>query len=143
RINYYSVPEDQIFLWRDGDTWKPLKGYATGLRVFRPYRGILHGIEPTKIKDTLYITSGALTGKVCHTLKAVDYCIIFQDVTGREGQVIRFRHSDDEEIPREEIVCISHSLTEELEAGDIWIGLTPRDAKPINEYESKRTEKVN
>lgn len=133
KINYYSIPEDQVFFWRDGDAWNPLEGYATGLRVFKPYKGILEGIEPTRIKDTLYITSGNLKGKICHTLKAADYCIVFQDVTGREGQLIRFRHSDVEDNPREELTCISGYLTKELEKGNILIGLTSRDAKTLKE----------
>ena len=131
RIEYYSIPEDNAFLWLDGDVWKPVKGFATGLRVFRPYSGPLVGIDPKKIKDTLLVTSGALTGKICHTLRAADYCVIFQDITGREGQVIRFRHSDDEEIEREEIVCINHGLTKEYNAGKLLVGLTETDCKPI------------
>ena len=133
RIEYYSIPENNAFLWLDGQTWKPLKGFATGLRVFRPYAGPLVGIEPKKIKDTLLVTSGALIGKVCHTLRAADYEIIFQDINGRQGNVIRFRHSDDEEIEQEEIVAISHSMTKELKAGKIWAGLTTSDCKPLKE----------
>jgi hemin uptake protein HemP len=133
RIEYYSIPENNAFLWLDGQTWKPLKGFATGLRVFRPYTGPLVGIEPKKIKDTLLITSGALTGKVCHTLRAADYEIIFQNTNGKEGNIIRFRHSDDEEIEQEELVCINHGLTKELKSGKIWAGLTATDCKPLKE----------
>jgi len=136
-IEYYSIPEEQAFFWRkDSETWNPIKGYATGLRVFKPYKGILHGIEATKVKDTLYVTSGELKGQVCHTLKAADYEIIFQDLDGREHRVIRFRHSDTEAIDREEITAISHYLTKELEKGNLNIGLTPTDCKPLNETEN-------
>jgi hypothetical protein len=136
RIEYYSIPEDQLFFWRkDTPEWNVIEGYATGLRVFKPYKGILHGIEPTKIKDTLYVTSGELKGQVCHTLKAADYEIIFQDLDGREHRVIRFRHSDTQEIDREELTCISHYLTEELEKGNLMIGLTPADCKLLHEKE--------
>jgi hypothetical protein len=135
RIEYYSIPEDQLFFWRkDSEVWNPIKGYATGLRVFKPYKGILHGIEPTKIKDTLFITSGALKGQICHTLRGCDYEIIFQDLNGRENRVIRFRHSDDDtDYDREELTCISGYLTKELNKGNLLIGLTPTDAKPLKE----------
>lgn len=133
RIEYYSISVDNAYLWLDGETWKPLKGYATGLRVFRPYTGPLVGIDPTKIKETLLVTSGDLSGKICHTVKAADYCIIFQDTNGREGQIIRFRHSDDEEIDREELVCINHDLTSKLNAGKLLVGITKTDCKPLKE----------
>lgn len=144
RIEYYSIPEDQLFFWRKySEIWNPIKGYATGLRVFKPYNGILQGIDPFRVKDTLYVTSGELSGKVCHTVRSADYEIIFQDLDGREHRVIRFRHSDDEEIEREELTCISHYLTTELEKGNLLIGLTPTDAKTIKEYDCKATEKIS
>lgn len=133
RIEYYSIPVEDAFLWFDGTVWKPLNGFATGLRIFRPYNGPLVGIEPRQIKDALLVTSGSLSGKICHTLRACDYCIVFQGVNGREEQIIRFRHSDDEDIEREELICISHSLTKELNAGKLFVGLTPTDCKPLKE----------
>lgn len=134
RIEYYSIPEDQLFFWRkDTPEWNVIEGYATGLRVFKPYKGILHGIDPTRIKDTLYVTSGELKGQICHTLKAADYEIIFQDLDGREHRVIRFRHSDTQEIEREELTAISHYLTSELEKGNLYVGLTANDCKPLKE----------
>lgn len=134
RIEYYSIPTDQLFFWRkDSEEWNVINGYATGLRVFKPYRGILQGIEPTKIKQALYITSGELKGEICHTEKAADYEIIFQDLDGREHRVIRFRHSGTEEIEREELTAISHYLTKEFEKGNLYIGLTPTDCKPLKE----------
>lgn len=136
RIEYYSIPEDQLFFWRkDSEVWNPIKGYVTALRVFKPYKGILHGIDHTRIKDTLYITSGELAGKIVHTLKASDYEIIFQDLDGREHRIIRVRHSDDDNYDREEISCISGFLTKELEKGNLLIGLTSGDAKPLHEKE--------
>lgn len=144
RIEYYSIPEDQLFFWRkDSPTWNPIKGYATGLRVFKPYKGMLHGIEPTEIKNALYVTSGDLSGKICHTLRGCDYEIIFQDLDGREHRVIRFRHSDEDEIEREELTAVSGFLTKDLEKGNLLIGLTPLDAKTLKEYDSKATAKIN
>lgn len=134
RIEYYSIPEEQVFFWRkDSETWNPMKGFATGLRVFKPYKGILHGIEPTKIKDTLFITSGHLKGNIVHTLRSCDYEIIFQDLDLREHQLIRIRHSEVDDYDREEITCISGYLTKELNKGNLLIGLTPTDAKPLKE----------
>lgn len=134
RIEYYSIPEDQLFFWRkDSEVWNPIRGYVTALRVFKPYKGILHGIDHARIKETLYITSGELTGKIVHTLKAADYEIIFQDLDGREHRIIRVRHSEDDNYDREEITCISGFLTKDLEKGNLLIGLTSGDAKPLKE----------
>src|SRR5690606_21725939 len=69
-IRYYSIPEEQCYGWHDGKEWKPLKGFQFALRVFKPYRGVIEGIEPELIKNVLYITTGELKGNVCHTLKA-------------------------------------------------------------------------
>jgi len=135
RIEYYSIPEDQLFFWRkDSEVWNPIKGYVTALRIFKPYKGILHGIKPTRIKDTLYITSGELAGKVVHTLKAADYEIIFQGLDQKEHRIIRVRHSEDTNYEREEITCINHSLTKEVKKGNLLIGLSITDAKPLKEW---------
>lgn len=133
RIEYYSIPEDNAFLWLDGKTWKPLKGWATGLRVFKPYDGVLQGIEPTKIKDVLYITSGELKGKVCITLRASDYQIVFQDTNGQENNIIRLRHFEGEENDREEIIAIRPDLTELAKSGKLLLGLSTSDCKPLKE----------
>lgn len=132
-IRYYSIPEDDCFAWRDVDgKMKPLKGYQFGLRVYKPYVGSLTGIEPELIKDTLYVTTGELAGSVVATLKACDYQIVYQDSeTGREANIIRFRHSDDEEIEREEVLYVDNGLTELLKSGGLLVGLTPQDAVRI------------
>ena len=124
-----------IFLYRKGDAWFPVKGFETGLRVFKPYEGILQGIEPKLVKDKLFITSGNLKGKVCLTLKSCDYQIVFQDINGREGNIIRLRHSDDEFHPREEIVAVDNEATELVQKGELLIGLTPTDAKELHANE--------
>lgn len=131
-IRYYSIPEEDCYAWLDLDgTWKPLKNFEFGLRVFEPYKGILEGIEPAQIKDTIYVTTGDLAGNIVGTLKAADYQIVYQDKTGREGNLIRFRHSSDENFEREEVAYINHELTEKLKAGELLVGLTPTDAKTI------------
>lgn len=134
-IKYFSIPELEAYLWRmPGEEWQPVKGFATGLRVFEPYNGILQGIPPKQIKDTLLITSGALKGKVVMTLKSCDYCLVFQD-NGRERNIIRIRHDDDTEIEREEVQLIHNEMTTRVNKGELLIGLTPTDAKPINELQ--------
>lgn len=130
-IRYYSIPEEQCFAWLNGSEWLPLRGFAFALRVYKPYNGSLVGIEPTIVKDVLYITTGELKGSVVHTLKASDYTIIFQDINGREGRLIRCRHFEDEEHEREEIVAISHYLTNQVENGELIVGILPTTAKQL------------
>lgn len=133
RIEYYSIPEEQAFFWREGETWHPIKGFATGLRVFKPYKGLLQGIDASKIKDTLYITSGEFKGKVVMTVRASDYQIVFQDFNGRENNIIRLRHYEDEDNLREEIILLHTQYTEEVKKGSLYIGLTASDCKPLKE----------
>jgi hypothetical protein len=136
-IKYFSIPEEQVFLWREeGKDWKPTKNFATALRVFKPYEGVLQGIEPTVLKDILYITSGELSGNVVLTLKSCDYQIVFQDRNGQEGNIIRCRHYEDEYNDREEIIAISHELTEKVKNGEYLIGITKSDCKRENDIEA-------
>lgn len=132
-IKYYSIPEDQCFAWLNGGEWLPLKGFTFALRVYKPYNGSLVGIEPTIIKDVLYITTGDLKGNVVHTLKSCDYEIIFMNTDGREGRLIRCRHFEDEEHEREEVVAISHYLTEQVNNGELIVGISTTTAKQLKE----------
>lgn len=134
-IRYYSIPEGECFAWRDtkGEL-QPTKGFAFGLRVFEPYTGTFEGIIPTQIKDTLYITTGELKGKVVNTLKASDYQIIYQGLNGVEENILRCRHYENEINDREEIISISNSLTEKLNNTEFLIGIEDKDCKTLNEY---------
>lgn len=134
-IKYYSLPESECFLWRMGDgEWNPIPPFETALRVFKPYTGLLSGIEPTKVIDTLFVTSGDLNGKVVKTLKASDYECVFQENNGRERRIIRFRPYGDEKSNREpEAIAILNEATEKVNHGQYIVGLTPSDAKPINQ----------
>lgn len=133
-VRLYSIPEDQCFIWREGNEWKAIHPYETALRVFKPYTGVLHGIEPTLIKDCLYVTSGELKGKVVKTLKACDYEVIFQGQTGVEQRIIRFRPNGCEKTKREpEAVAILWDITDKVCNGALLIGIELKDAKPINE----------
>lgn len=131
-VRYYSLPEDDCFAWRDENgVIKPMKNFEFGLRVFRPYTGSLTGIEPELIKDVLYVTTGGLSGNVVNVLKASDYQIVFQGKNGREDNLIRFRHSDNDDLEREEVICINHTLTEDVLNGRLLIGITVSDAKLV------------
>lgn len=131
-VKYYSIPENQCYLWKTPENeWHPLKGFATGLRVFEEYKGGLVGINHTQIKNVLYITSGNLRGKVVHTLKACDYEVIFMDSTGVENRIIRCRHFENEVNEREEIIAIDKSLTKRTINGDLLVGISSSDAKSI------------
>ncbi|HEY6437884.1 MAG TPA: hypothetical protein VIY47_14935 [Ignavibacteriaceae bacterium] len=133
-IKYYSIPEEQCFIWKDSNNeWQPLPPYETALRVFKPHTGLLQNIEPTQLKDTLYVTSGDLKGNVVATLQACDYQIVFQDVNGREGDLIRFRPYGDDKHDREpEAIALLHSETKKVNEGKLLVGLTPSDAKKID-----------
>lgn len=134
-IKYFSIPELEAYLWRmHGEEWQPVKGFATALRVFEPYTGLMQGVPNKKLKDILYITSGKLSGQIVMTERAADYCIVFQD-KGRERNIIRIRHDDDTIIEREEIQMIRHDLTKKLKNGLLLIGISASGAKPLNELQ--------
>lgn len=132
---YYGIPEEMCYLYREGERWLPLKGYVVGQRVFEPYKGIIEGIEPTQIKNVLYIETGELAGKVVQTLKACDYEIIFQGTNGQEQRIIRCRYfPNDPDNERQEVIAIRHDLTERVNDGSLYLGLNATNAKPHNEY---------
>lgn len=132
-VKYYSIPETQCYLWKGKDgKWNPMKNFATGLRLFMPYKGNLVGVEPTLIPDVLYITSGEYKGKVAHTLRACDYEIIYMGESGTEERIIRIRHYEKEFNEKEEIVGISNILTKKVLSGEILVGLSKSDAKFVN-----------
>lgn len=133
-IKVISVREEEVYLWKmpDEAEWKPAKNFCIAERVFIPYKGLIFGIEHTKINDVLYLKTGDLAGKVVRTLKACDFPIIFRNEQGVDETIIRCRHSEDDTFDREEIICIDHDLTEKLYAGELLIGIEPKDAKKLN-----------
>lgn len=135
-IRYYSIPEDHCFIWKDTDgNWQPLPPYETALRVFRPYKGLISAIEPTLLKDTLWVTSGELKSTCVATLKASDFQVVFQDSNGKEGNVIRFRPYGDEKHEREpEAIAILNAETKNIKEAKLYVGLSPSDCKPLNEF---------
>ena len=130
-IKYYSIPEEECYLWRKDSDWKPCTNFATGLRLFKPLETTFIGIKPEKISQRLYATSGDIKGKVVITLKACDYEIIYQDEKGQEDRVIRFRYYP-EGHERNEVIGIDHELTRAVKEGKILVGLSDTDAKKIN-----------
>lgn len=135
-IRYFSIQENEAFAWRSGDQWLPLPGFDFALRIFKPYEGVLDGIEPTQVKDVLWMTTGEYKDKACITLRHSDYEMIFQDINGREGNIIRIRTSDNPVDQREsEVVAIHDELTEKVLAGKLLVGLNKSNAKPIKEHQ--------
>ena len=129
-----TLSENECFLWKlQGKdlTWNPLKNFCTALRVFKPYIGKLQGIEPTLIKNVLYLTSGEYKGKVVITLKATDYQITFRNEKGIDENFIRCRHYEDEYNDREELVGIDNNMTDEVNKGQLLAGITSEDCNII------------
>jgi len=139
-IKLFSIMERDCFFWKMSgeESWNPVEGYATALRVFKSYTGILQGIEPTIIKNTLYVTSGELNGLVVCTVKAADYMMTFRDESGRDKNIIRFRPFGNKKDEREpEAICILHDLTDKVNSGELLVGLTISDAAVIEKKEDK------
>lgn len=132
-MQYFSIPIEECFMWRDGkgSTWNPLNNFITGLRVFEPYSGFLQGIDPTLIKNKIYVTSGELSGNVVGTVISSDYEIIYQDDDGTEGKIIRLRYYP-EGNDRNEVISIEHEMTNKVKNGELLIGYNVSDAKKLN-----------
>lgn len=135
-IKYFSLPDTDVYMYRESKEheWKPTKGFETALRIFKPYNGVIAGIEPTLVKNKLFITSGKLKNKAVSTLKSCDYEIIYMGDNGKDERFIRLRHFDTEqEQEREEIIAIDHSLTKKIFNGEYLVGLSFSDCKSLIE----------
>jgi hypothetical protein len=132
-MQYYSIPIEECFMWRDkkGSTWNALNNFITGLRIFEPYTGFLQGIDPTLVKNKIYVTSGELEGNVVGTVISSDYEIIYQDDDGTEGKIIRLRYYP-EGNDRNEVISIEHELTNKVKNGELLVGYNISDAKKLN-----------
>lgn len=129
-IEFYSVRECDCYAWRiEGGQWEPAKNCEFALRVYKPYEGRISFITPELIKDSLFITTGKYSGYICQMLKGSDYQIVFTDENGKEGNLIRVRHSDLEEMEFDEIVAINQDLTDLYNDDKLLVGLTPDDGK--------------
>jgi hypothetical protein len=131
-MQYFSIPIEECFMWRDkkGSTWNPINNFITGLRIFEPYTGFLEGIDPTLVKNKIYVTSGELEGNVVGTVISSDYEIIYQDDDGTEGRIIRLRYYP-EGNDRNEVISIEHEMTNKVKNGDLLVGYNISDAKKL------------
>jgi hypothetical protein len=132
-VQYFSIPIEECFMWRKekGSSWNALNNFITGLRIFEPYTGFLQGIDPTLVKNKIYVTSGELTGNVVGTVISSDYEIIYQDDDGTEGKIIRLRYYP-EGNDRNEVISIEHEFTNKVKKGDLLVGYNISDAKKLN-----------
>ena len=135
-IQYFSIPIEECFMWREekGSSWNALNNFVTALRIFKPYKGMLQGIEPEVMNNKLYITSGELKGRAVNTVISSDYEIIYQNDDGTEGRIIRLRYYPDGN-DRNEIIAVNDYMTELVENGDLWVGYSKSDAKQLKELE--------
>ena len=135
-IQYFSIPIEECFMWREGkgSIWNALNNFVTALRIFKPYKGMLQGIEPEVMNNKLYITSGELKGRAVNTVISSDYEIIYQNDDGTEGRIIRLRYFPDGN-DRNEIIAINDNMTELVESGELLVGYNKLDAKQLKEVE--------
>ncbi len=130
-IKIFSIPATMVYLYKIGDgEWLPCEKFCITERIFEPYKGFLTGIEPKQIPNKLYVKTGQYAGRAMMTLKFCDYELVFHE-NGRERRLIRSRDNDTE------LIAIDEGLTEQINNGEVLVGLTPRTAKPlkIKEYE--------
>ena len=135
-IQYFSIPIEECFMWREGkgSIWNALNNFVTALRIFKPYKGMLQGIEPEVMNNKLYITSGELKGRAVNTVISSDYEVIYQNDDGTEGRIIRLRYFPDGN-DRNEIIAINDNMTELVESGELLVGYNKSDAKQLKEAE--------
>ncbi len=133
-IEFYSVKEDECYAWKIGENeWQPTKGCEFGLRVYKPHEGRLSHVTPERLKEILYVTTGSMQGFVIQTVRGSDYQMVFTDDNGKEGNIIRFRHSDEPNYDREEVICIHNEYTDLVNEGKLLIGLEPSTATKLNQ----------
>ena len=131
-MQYFSIPVEECFMWRaeKGSTWNALNNFITGLRIFEPYTGFLQGIDPSLVKNKIYVTSGDLAGNVVGTVISSDYEIIYQNDDGTEGKIIRLRYYP-EGNDRNEVISIEHEMTNKVKNGELLVGYNISDAKKL------------
>lgn len=134
-IQLFSIMERDCFFWKKPNekNWNSMAEFATALRVYKPYNGIIQGIEPKLIKDVLWVTSGKYKGLCCHTIKAVDYEITFRDESGRDKKILRIRPEGNEDGREPELTAINHTFTKMIKQGELYIGLSATKCKPVKE----------
>ena len=132
----FSVDKDMVFATSpDGIKWFPCKDFLITFRIFKPYKGKLKGIEPSVLKDRMYIIKGVdefeeeitdLSDKVACTTVNSDYEIIWHNENNREQSLIRTRSR--------EVLAIDNGMLEDLKKGELLMGLSPTNCKTYKEY---------
>jgi hypothetical protein len=120
----YSVPEDMCFAYFKDGEWLPCKDIFLTLRVYKPYKGKLEGIEPQLVKNRMYCTKGEYAGKVLVTTLNCDYQIEWHNENNREEKLIRTLER--------EIMAIDEGMGKDLKKGKYLIGYSESDAKTLN-----------
>jgi len=120
----YSIPEDMCFAYFHNDEWLPCKDLYLTLRVYKPYKGMMIGIEPEVLKDRLYCLKGQYAGKVMIVTLHSDYEIIWHNDENREERLIRTMDR--------EIMAIDDGMTKDLKKGKYLIGYSVNDCKVLN-----------
>lgn len=132
-IKIYSLPVDECYLWKKDGEWQGIHPFVTGLRVYRPYVGLIEGMRPTKLKNTLYIKEGRYAGKVVTTVIAADHVITFRNENGVDENILKCRdYQYDIDYDRQEIIAVREDLTKELEEGLLYVGLSGDTSEPLN-----------
>lgn len=135
QIHYYSIKQEDCFLWDDAGEWKPLPPYDLALRVFKKYDSVISWMKPEVMDKILFVTTGEYKDQIVMTLTACDYECVFQDTNGREGKRIRFLPFGNETVNKEpEAIAIRNDLMRELENGQLLLGYSLSDCKTLKEY---------
>ena len=132
-----SIPNDMCFAYFHKGEWHPCKEYLITMRVYKPYGGMLLGVEPVLVKNIMYVVKGYsegtekdkvdLSGKVAVTLDWADYEIIWTNRDNQEERIIRTRDR--------EVIGIDNSALEKINKGEYLIGLSPKTAKKLKEWQ--------
>lgn len=121
--NIFSVPNDMVFLYYYDNEWLPNTGFVIAERIFKPYKGVLIGIESELVKNRMWIVKGLYAGACAITLKNCDYEIVYF-LDGKEHSIIRTR--------TREIIGEDVLLGEQIKNNIYLVGINPQDAKTLN-----------
>lgn len=131
-----NIPKDMAFAYNSGTGWIPCEDYLITLRIFKPYKGLMTGIEPQIVKNRMFVVAGYdnydgektdLSGLVAVTTPNCDYHITYHDTDNKQYDLMRSMNR--------EIEAIDYDMTEKLNNGELLIGYSPNDCKTLkNEF---------
>jgi hypothetical protein len=149
-IKYYSVPEGDVYMYRDAynpeDVCNGWRAYSSleydsesdqfvmtdiliVKKVFRPKSTGLIWLPPVEIENKLFVVRGnRYEGKVLMTAQYCYYTIYYQEVTGKQCHISRMKDT------HWEVEGIANDLTAGVVSGELLIGDTPEDAKTYSEF---------